>query len=40
MQFNHLYDIGIAVHYFGNILNISTFPQHYMVSHPGRLQSF
>ena len=26
MQFDHLYDVGIAVHYFGNILNISTFP--------------
>jgi hypothetical protein len=30
MQFDHLYGTGIAVHYFGNILNISTFPPDYM----------
>jgi len=39
MQFDHLNGIGIAVHYIGNILNISAFPPDYMALHPGRLHS-
>jgi len=39
MQFEHLNGIGIAVHYFGNILNFSTFPPDYVASHPQRLLS-